>query len=182
MSIVQSVVQDHGGYVTFDTEVGAGTTFRVFLPVDRTSPHRADPGESGKARGGHERILVVDDDPLQTRLAEGILSSLGYAVETAASGELALTAVEQGEYDLVVLDMLMPGGWDGAETLRRVRAVRPRQRAVIATGYADSARVSVAEELGIGGVVRKPVSVATLASAVRAGLDLAPTGASATAS
>ena len=182
MSIVQSVVQDHGGYVTFDTEVGAGTTFRVFLPVDRTSPHRADPGESGKARGGHERILVVDDDPLQTRLAEGILSSLGYTVETAASGELALTAVEQGEYDLVVLDMLMPGGWDGAETLRRVRAVRPRQRAVIATGYADSARVSVAEELGIGGVVRKPVSVATLASAVRAGLDLAPTGASATAS
>ncbi|MCU0538549.1 MAG: response regulator, partial [Desulfobacterales bacterium] len=98
---------------------------------------------------------------------------LGYTVATAASGEEALDHLRRQPVDLVVLDMIMDPGIDGLETYRRIQAVRPGQKTIIASGYSESARVREAQRLGAGSYVRKPYLLETFGRAVRAELDRA---------
>jgi CheY-like chemotaxis protein len=121
--------------------------------------------------GGSESILVVDDDPVQRAVAQEVLQSLGYRVSTAASGEEAVAAVTAEPVDLVILDMIMPPGIDGAETYRRIRKGSPSQAAILVSGFAESDRVLMAQELGAGAFIRKPATRGRLAAAVRAELD-----------
>ncbi|MEA2639740.1 MAG: hypothetical protein QOF51_1134 [Chloroflexota bacterium] len=166
LSVVQSVVNDHHGYVDYRSDVG-GTTFSVYLPVDRQPAAPA----LAEVQGGEESLLVVDDDPTQRKLVGTLLSSLGYTVAEAASGEAALNLCRQHPYDLVILDMIMPDGMDGTETFRRLRELEPGQRAILLSGYAESERVVTANSLGVGRCLRKPATRDQLARAVRGELD-----------
>lgn len=168
LSVVQGIVEDHSGYVELHSEVGKGTTFSVYLPACRaefgTQPL------AGSLRGT-ESILVVDDDPVQRDLAKRMLESLGYRVDAVASGEEALEYLRDRTVDLLVLDMIMLPGMDGAETYERVLQTRPGQRAIIVSGFAESDRVRRALGLGARPFLRKPVTLEALASAVREGLS-----------
>ncbi len=168
LSVVQGIVEDHSGYVDLHSEVGKGTTFSIYLPACRTEV--GSQSGTGVPRG-NEAILVVDDDPVQRDLAKRMLESLGYRVEAVASGEEALAYLRDRTVDLLVLDMIMQPGMDGAETYERVLQTRPGQRAIIVSGFAESERVRRAFDLGARRFVRKPVTLEALASAVREGLS-----------
>lgn len=168
LSVVQSIVEDHSGYLDVTSEVGSGTTFRVYLPISRVAVASA-PREG--IVGGSERILIVDDDAGQRGVARDLLETLGYRVHAVSSGEEALAYFRNDDADLVVLDMVMPPGMDGAESYRRILDLRPRQRALVVSGFAESDRVRLAQELGAGPYVRKPVTLEKLGLAVRAELD-----------
>jgi len=168
LSVVQAVADDHRAYLDVQSEPGRGSTFCVYLPVAREAAIRDTIAE---VSGGTESILVVDDDPFQRAVAQELLESLGYRVTLATSGELALANAQTERFDLMVLDMVMPPGMDGAETYRRVLTERPGQRAILLSGFAESERVAVAQRLGAGAFVRKPVTRERLAAAVRSELD-----------
>jgi PAS domain S-box-containing protein len=168
LSVVLAIVEDHHGYVDLDTEVGRGTTFSVYLPASQTTTR----DESvGGIRSGSESILVVDDDPLQRQVVMELLQTLGYRVFAVSSGESALEYMRDQEAALVILDMIMPGGMDGAETFRRLLEIRPHQRALVVSGFAESDRAREAQNLGAGVYLRKPVTLEKLSSAVRVELD-----------
>ncbi len=168
LSIVQAIVDDHRGYVDLESEVGIGTTFSVYLPaVGPEGPEAL----SERLRGGRESILVVDDDGLQREVTRALLVKLGYQVEVVSSGEEALGHLRQHPVDLLIVDMIMPGGMDGVETFRRVLELRPQQKAIIVSGFSESERVREAQLLGAGGYLRKPVTLERLAKAVREELD-----------
>jgi CheY-like chemotaxis protein len=116
-------------------------------------------------------LLVVDDDPWLREVTTKLLESLGYQTSTAASGEEAVEYLGKHNVDLVVLDMIMPPGSDGAETYRRIAEIRPGQRAILLSGFAESERVAEAQRLGAGAYLRKPATRNDLARAVRAELD-----------
>ena len=169
LSVVHSVLEDHDGYIDVDSAADAGTTFSLFFPVFReTTPIAVTTEES--TRGHGERILVVDDDPMQLRLARTALEQLGYRVETVSSGEEAVDVVSAQPPDIVILDMVMHG-IDGTETLRRIRVEHPDQRALVLSGYATGDRVATAMEMGICAVLSKPIQLPQLARAVRAALQ-----------
>ncbi len=168
LSVVQAIVEDHRGYVELESQPGEGSTFTVLLPVCR-EPLKALPEEG--LRGGTESILVVDDDLLQREVAKELLEAVGYQVETISSGEEAIAYLAEHSVDLMVIDMIMLPGIDGAETFRRVRRVRPDQKAIIVSGFAESERVREARALGAGSYVRKPITLERLARAVRDELD-----------
>jgi CheY-like chemotaxis protein len=165
---VQSIVEDHHGYLDVASEVGVGSTFSLYLPISRAAVATA-PREG--VVGGDEQVLIIDDDQGQREVAQELLETLGYHVHVAGSGEEALTYLRDQPADLVVLDMVMPPGIDGAETYRRILDLRPEQRAIVVSGFAESARVRLAQELGAGAYVRKPVTLEKLAHAVREELD-----------
>lgn len=168
LSVVHGIVQDHNGYVTVDSSP-EGTTFSLFFPVNREMEEEpSEPRE--EVRGGDESILVVDDDPFQRRVAGAILNRLGYQVHAIDSGEKAVEYVKEHPTDLILLDMLMDG-IDGTETYQKILRFRPDQRALVFSGYAMSKRVDKALELGAGGFIAKPISMQTLANAVRQELD-----------
>lgn len=168
LSVVQAVAEDHGGWVEVESQVGKGSSFRVYLPAAREGL----PQQVGQElRGGAERILVVDDEPMQREVVARLLEKAGYQVEAVGSGEEALEYLLGHSVDLLVLDLAMAGGLDGAETYRRVLEVRPGQRAILISGFAEAERVEKAERLGAGEFLSKPLSLLKLARAVRRELD-----------
>ncbi len=168
LSVVNGVLNDHGGFLDLRTEIGKGTTFYVYLPASREIG-RSEPAP--RPVGGSERILIVDDDAIQRDVLSSLLGRLGYQVTVTKNGEEALRMLYENRYDLLVLDMIMPGGMDGADTYCKAALINPGQKAVIVSGYSDSGRVVVAQEAGAGGFVKKPLTLQSIASAVRAELD-----------
>ncbi|HEX2924170.1 MAG TPA: PAS domain-containing protein, partial [Chloroflexota bacterium] len=168
LSIVQAVVEDHHGYIDLESEIGKGTTFTVYLPIHRAPDEEAS---TDGLQGGTETILVVDDDQIQRGVSTALLETLGYQVRTASSGEEAVEFLRSHSVDLLMLDMIIEDKIDGTETYRRVLEVRPGQRAIVVSGYAESDRVREALALGVGAYLRKPLTIVDLAKAVRAELD-----------
>jgi PAS domain S-box-containing protein len=164
LSIVQAVADDHHAHVSLESAVGIGTTFRVLFPVYRGATGGARPSERV---GAAASALIVDDDLGQRDVLAQLLGTLGFRVETVPSGEEAVARLAEQPFDLITLDMVMPPGIDGVETYRRIRSIYPHQRTLIISAFAESDRVSEAQALGAGEYVRKPVTLDSLARAVR---------------
>ncbi|MFQ5709955.1 MAG: PAS domain S-box protein [bacterium] len=171
LSIVHGVVEDHKGYITVSTKLGMGTSFFLYFPATRDMEDQAM-GIDRMSLRGNEKILVVDDDPVQRRVVHHLLNRFGYQVQSVASGERAIEFLRNHPQDLLILDMVMDG-IDGTETYRQILAFRPGQKAIITSGYAKSRRVQEALRLGAGKFISKPISPEDLAKAVRKELDQA---------
>ncbi|WP_332657024.1 response regulator [Brevundimonas sp.] len=162
LSQVFGLAKQSGGGVGIETEVGRGTTIKVFLPRAHEAPagRTADAGAAPAAHDNHLVVLVVDDDDAVREVTAGLLTDLGYNVVEAGSGGAALDLIEQhGEISAVVLDFAMPG-MNGADLARELRARRPRVPILFATGYADAEAL-----MGVGDhqIVHKPFVQAELA-------------------
>lgn len=116
---------------------------------------------------GKGTILVVDDEQRQREIASEMLTMLGYDVDTVASGEVAVAYCRKTAVDLVVLDMLMEPGMNGLQTFQRIIDFSPSQKAVIASGFAESKDVQDALALGVGSFIKKPYSINHLGEAVQ---------------
>jgi len=173
LSVVHGIVKDHGGYVDLQTVEGKGSVFSLYLPVVEQPAAAA---AEGVLKGGHETILIVDDDPTQIEVNSRILSSLGYTVHGVESGEEAVAFVRKNTVDLIVLDIVMPLGIDGLETYRRIKEVNPDQRAIIVSAFDELEKVTKMQSMGAGQFIRKVVSLETLGRAVRQELDKALRG------
>ncbi len=167
MTVVWGTVKDHGGYLDVRSSLGNGTTITVFLPAheDNKIP-RVESRLQAIERGDGETILLVDDDLDQRLLGKSILTTLGYSVETAASGEEAIDFLKGRSVGLVLLDMIMVGGMDGLDTYRSMLEIQPQQRVIIVSGYSETERIKKAMELGVRRYLKKPYTLERLASAI----------------
>lgn len=169
LSIVHAVMEDHRGHIDLHSTSGLGAAFFLYFPTSRESIV-VDPSDDHIV-GGSEKTLVVDDDPFQRDVTVTLLKKLGYDASAVECGEEAVEKLKTESCDLMILDMIMPGGIDGAETYRLVLRQHPDQKAIIVSGYAESDRVQETLNLGAGLFVRKPLTIKVLANAVRKELD-----------
>ena len=174
MTVVWSAIKDHSGYVNITSREGEGTRFDIYLPATRDDLEETGSRVVLEDYLGTERILVVDDVPEQRTIAVRMLGKLGYTVTAVGSGEAAVAWVKDHPVDLIVLDMIMPPGIDGLETFQRIRATRPGQKAIIASGYAESERVRRMQDMGAADFVHKPYTLEKIGLAVRKALDQQP--------
>ena len=171
LTVVWNSVHDHGGLLDVVSSAH-GTRFDIYFPATREKAFdQTRTLEIARVHGQGETILVVDDEPGQREIVSRILAFLNYRVSAAASGEEALVFLEKQAFDLAVLDMVMDPGLNGRETYERMRAIRPAQRAIIASGYAEDVEIKRAQKLGAGAFVRKPYTVLELGEAVQQGLQ-----------
>lgn len=126
-----------------------------------------------RIEGRKARILVIDDDELVTLLFKQTLEGRGYTVVTVGDGAAGIQHVMQRDFDLVFLDLKMPG-IDGVEVLRQIRGIRPGLPVTIITGYPDSEMMARALELGPLGTMNKPFNSTDIVSAVASFLHAAP--------
>jgi len=115
--------------------------------------------------------LIIDDDPQQRDLGERMMQRLGYKAYTATSGEAAVALIKDRPYDILILDMIMEPGMDGLETYREILKIIPDQKAVIASGYAETERVHEMQRIGAGSYIKKPFTLEGIGLAVRAELN-----------
>lgn len=121
-------------------------------------------------QGKGEHLLIVDDDGVVRNMLARMLGNLGYSVIAVASGEEAVAYLEQTQVHLVLLDMVMSPGINGRETYERILAVRPGQRAIVVSGFADSDEIRQIRQLGVSLLVKKPFTIQELGSAVKMGI------------
>jgi signal transduction histidine kinase/CheY-like chemotaxis protein/HAMP domain-containing protein len=172
MAVVWGTVKDHNGYIDVKSQKEQGTIVTIHLPATKEERIMAGELETVESlKGAGERILIVDDVAEQREIATEMLTRLGYAAVSVASGEAAVESVRQQQPDLLVLDMIMEPGIDGLETYRRILAIHPGQRAIITSGFSESKRVQAARKLGADSYVKKPYRITALAKAVKRALE-----------
>jgi CheY-like chemotaxis protein len=167
LSVVWGTVKDHDGYIDVKSRKGKGTVFTLYFPVSREEASKKQSVEDVNYMGRGETILIVDDVEEQRELAASMLGRLNYRTVAVSSGEEALQYLKDHDVDLVVLDMIMDPGIDGLETYRGIVRVKPGQKAVIVSGFAETERVKKVLELGAGSFVRKPYILEKIGLAVR---------------
>lgn len=171
MAVVWNVVRDHGGFIDVHSSHGTGTTFMFFFPITTKVPTEVVPSSLSEFLGKGESVLVVDDVADIREIACNMITALGYEVAAVPSGEAAVDHLKANRIDLVILDMIMDPGIDGLETFKQMREIRGDQKALIISGYSESARVAAAKALGAGGLLKKPYLMEDLARAMRVILD-----------
>ncbi|MFZ5586440.1 MAG: PAS domain-containing protein [Thermodesulfobacteriota bacterium] len=173
LATVYGIIKSHGGHVAVYSEPGVGTTFNIYLPA-RDDAVQAPPAEapSQEIKGGHETILLVDDEASILDAGRRLLKRSGYSVITALNGEEALDiyARRQDEIALVVMDLGMPG-MGGYRTLVEMRRRFPAIKVVVASGYAPQAQGQDVMQAGAVAFLHKPYQLPDLLRTVRQALD-----------
>ncbi|MDR2724955.1 MAG: cache domain-containing protein [Candidatus Adiutrix sp.] len=170
LAIVWNTMIDHNGYLALETGP-AGTIFSLYFKnIAEQAAAAAKKKDLGGFQGRGERILVVDDVDIQRKLATKMLTKLGYTPVAVPSGEAAVEYLKQQDVDLVILDMIMRPGINGRETYGLIMEFKPHQKAIIASGMAESEEVAKAQAMGAGQFVNKPYTIEDIAAAVKKAL------------
>lgn len=171
MAVVWGTVKDHNGYIDVQSTAGQGTRFDLYFPITRQDLTEKRTTLPISEYMGNERILVVDDVENQRKIAQQMLTKLGYSVTTASSGEEAIEYMQSNSADLLVLDMIMDPGIDGLETYKRILEYHPDQKAIITSGFSETQRVKEAQRLGAGAYIKKPYVLEELGLTIRKELN-----------
>lgn len=175
LSMVYGFVKQSRGHVKVYSEVGHGTSIKLYLPRARDGTGAATdiPVPSAEAHPvGRETILVVEDDAAVRAVAVGILQSLGYRVREAEDGVLALDMLQMpGDIDLLFTDLIMPNGLSGQDLLRLAREQRPGLKVLFTSGYSEHFIDGRGDIEQIAPLLSKPYRRQNLAIAIRSALD-----------
>ena len=175
LATVYGIVQQHRGWITVESKVATGSTFRIFLPVPETLATEpvVVPPRPPAVTGGQETILLVEDEASVRMMARLSLRRHGYRVLEAANGLEALVVWQKhaAEVDLVFTDMVMPEGMTGLELVGRLRALSPNLKVIVSSGYSlEICNRGAPTDAGLV-FLPKPYEMQSLASAVRSCLD-----------
>ncbi len=166
LAITYAIIKKQGGHIRVESEVGRGTTFFVYLPAWAGQSETDSPQEE-EIYLGKGRILIMDDEEMIRETLQEALEYMGYEVITTCDGKQALeefkNALERQEpFDLVILDLTVPGGWGGRRTLKEMRRLNPNVKAILASGYADDPAFHDARPYGFVAALRKPFTIQEL--------------------
>jgi CheY-like chemotaxis protein len=170
LAICHSIVQQHEGFIEVQSEPGKGTTFHIYLPVsEKQDPKMAPALPSVPVRhAGRGNILIMDDEDTIRDILSTMLSIMGYTTTEVADGREVLQRLQeqdkQGEtFDAVILDLTVPGGMGGAETVTDIRKTHSTLPVFASSGYSEDPIMSQPAAYGFTDSLRKPYTSAELA-------------------
>jgi PAS domain S-box-containing protein len=173
LAAVYGVVKQHQGWIDVSSQLGRGTTFKIFLPVSISEAMgKKAPAAAPHPAVGKEKILLVEDDANVRAVARNVLEASGYHVWEASDGLEALNIWKANapQIDLLLTDIIMPGGLNGRELADRLREERPRLKVILMSGYSPD-QFGIIQ--GYNRILPKPFSLESLTQAVRSCLDTA---------
>ncbi len=170
LAMSYSIIKRHGGFIRVESVLGSGTTFRLLLPASKHSA--AASAKPGSAR----RILLMDDERSVRDAIALMLTLLGYEVVAASDGEEAIARYREATaggraFAAVLLDLRVPEGLGGAETVRRLREIDPALCAVAASGYCEDPVMSDHQNFGFNAAIAKPFRMEELGGLFKALLE-----------
>ena len=159
MAAVLGIVKSHRGALKVSSVEGRGTTFELLLPpaVAEATATKEEVADASDDLPPGRRVLIIEDEDDVREVAASMLRKWGCETRMAGDGEagVELFAAEEGAFDLVLLDLTMPG-LNGFEAAERIRARRPKTKILLVSGYDESGATAVAGQPAIDGFVQKP--------------------------
>lgn len=171
LAVVWNIMRDHRGHIDLISQENR-TTFNLYFPATREAVRdstRQIPLADYQGKG--QKILIVDDVDNQREIAVMMLNKLNYQADAVSSGEAAVAYLQKHDVELVILDMIMDPGINGRETYERILQIKPGQKAIITSGFAETEEVKKAQRLGAGRYIRKPFTLEVLGLVVREALE-----------
>jgi len=166
-----AIVGNRSGYGTFSTGEGEGTAFTLCLPAIIAVAEEI--GMTDRPFGSLSgRVLLMDDEPGIARAIGSFLQELGLDVTQAGEGAQAVgffsaAFQEQRQYDIVILDLTVPGGMGGREAFQKMREIDPQVKAIVMSGYSDDRTMADYRDIGFQGALQKPYTLADLVAMIR---------------
>ncbi len=158
LAITYSIINNHNGFIEVNSKQGEGTEFTVYLPSDENKNNKPGIKLDSKIYNSndHYSILIMDDDDEIQKMLEIILKKLGHSVVTTSNGKETINKFESENFDLIILDITIPGGMGGVETISKLKIIDPNVKAIVSSGYADSQVISDYKTYGFSGSLTKP--------------------------
>ncbi len=156
-----SIISNHDGYITAESQVEVGSTFHIYLPASPKEILPRNREVEEKPTMGAGRILVIDDDDMVRELVSDMLENIGYeaalAIDGAQAIEIYRNARESGyPFDAVIVDLTIPGGMGGKEAIQKLKEIDPEIKAVVSSGYSTDPVMANFREYGFSDVIAKP--------------------------
>ncbi len=175
LATCHSIIRKHNGTIKIVSRMGKGTTVYIYLPASESEISAIPEQETAVARMGG-RILVMDDEELIRDVAEGMFELLGFEVVCTKNGKEAIAAFKNAQktgksFDLVFLDLTVPGGIGGEQTMSEILRLDPEATGIVASGYSDSPVLANPEKFGFAGKIEKPFRQYELTSVLEAVLS-----------
>ena len=169
LSTAHSIIQQHQGHISVHSAVQKGTTFMLYLPSSYSTVDLKPPAIS-KGRG---RILVMDDEHSIRQMVEDALTHFGYEVTVVQDGQAAIdvfsAALTNGDrFDAILLDLTIPGGMGGKDTIQHLQKLDPHVKAIVTSGYSDDPIMSNFQAYGFQNILVKPYKITDLAKTLEA--------------
>ncbi|RMF57153.1 MAG: PAS domain-containing sensor histidine kinase, partial [Calditrichaeota bacterium] len=176
LATTYSIIKKHQGHIEVESKVNEGTRFYIYLLAVKKQVQEKK-AEPQSVQRGDARILVMDDDPMVRDVLGKLLGVAGYQVEFAEDGREALEiyqqAMDKGErFDLVIMDLTIPGGMGGKETIPRLLELDPDAKAIVSSGYSNDPVMAHYREYGFQGIVKKPYRLKEVTQAVQEVLSM----------
>ena len=164
LAVTYSIVQQHGGYMRVRSRQGRGTTVELFLPACESERLETENLAGKPLLPGRGKVLVMDDEQMVASVAGQMLSYLGYDFEIARDGteavEIYARALKADKpFDLVIMDLTIPGGMGGKEAVRKLQRLNPRVKVVVSSGYSNDPVMSDFKSFGFCDGMPKPYSI-----------------------
>ncbi len=155
-----SIVRKHQGLITVESKAGQGAEFRIYLPLSEKATEPANVSDAA-ARGGHGRILIMDDESFIRDVLGRLFTHFGYEVGYAKDGTEAIAAYrsavdEDRPYHLVIMDLVIPGGMGGREAIKRLLDLDPEAKVIVSSGYSNDPIMANYKKYGFCEAVAKP--------------------------
>jgi CheY-like chemotaxis protein len=167
-----SIIRQHDGEIEVESEVEVGSTFRIYLPASTQNSEEETIQKEIAVTEERLRILLMDDEELICQAVAKLLTTFGHEIVTTHNGEETIDAYLEAKagnnpFDVVILDLTIPGGIGGKEVITKLRNYDPQIKAIVCSGYAADPIMADYEKHGFSGVVSKPYRIDELLAVLR---------------
>ncbi len=171
LAICYSIVRKHKGHIKVESNVGVGTTFAIYLPASERDSAGDEETEDRRVQN-KGRVLLMDDEEMIREITAEILSALGYDAEFAKNGDEAICIYEDAaksgrRFDVVILDLTIPGGMGGKEAIQRLIDIDPEVKGIVSSGYSNDPVMAEFRQFGFSGIITKPFKIEELSEVLR---------------
>ncbi|MCK5154137.1 MAG: response regulator, partial [Spirochaetales bacterium] len=158
LAITYSIIHNHDGFIKVQSGKDEGTEFSLYLPADENIKLKTKPEENQDKSDKKDKysILILDDEEMIRKMLKLSLEKMGHSVVSSSNGKEVIGKYKNENFDLIILDITIPGGMGGVETIKQLKTINPDVKAIVSSGYTSSPVMSDYQSYGFSGSLTKP--------------------------